>query len=458
MQDTGYRIQDTKTILHRASCIVQKSLCFVPIIVLCLVFLHLPSVHAKTLIVGTDYSTIGDAIKKAKKGDVIEVKGGEHKERIKIDKAVHIKGIDNPTLIGDGGVFVEIASRGVVFEGFTIIDGSFSTDLSGAGIYISKEADETIIKNNRLYGVMHGIWSVGARGIRIENNTIEGKKKLDLNYRGNGIYLTDSQEATIIGNRINYCRDGMYIEVSHDGKIIDNEIKNSRYAVHTMWVDRIVFSKNKASGNLVGFAIMYSRQSTITDNVSVGNQTHGMLLIQTTRSNITGNTVIGNAKGVFFYNSVFNSLISNLIMNNGLGLHSWGGSEDNTVTGNSFISNQVQVKFIAGKDQQWNHNYWSDYTGWDMTDDGIGDIPYESNTVVDHILWRYPAAKLLYASASFQLLWMLEKQFPIFRVPKVFDSKPSMLPLHKNWKEMKAKYPFSPAKYLGEIEKIPVTH
>ena len=422
-----------------------------------MLFIPAPS-YAKTMVVGTDYHTIGDAVKKAKSGDVIEVKGGEHKERIRIDKAVHLKGIDNPTLIGDGGVIVEIASSRVVFEGFTIIDRSPSSDLRGSGIYISRDADGVVIKNNRLYGVMHGVWSVGARGIRIENNIIEGKKKLDLNNRGNGIYLTDSQEATIIGNKIDHCRDGMYIEVSHDGKIIDNEIKNSRYAVHTMWVDRIVFSRNKALGNLVGFAIMYSKQSTITDNVSVGNQTHGMLIIQTTRSNITGNTIIGNARGVFFYNSVFNNLISNLIMNNHLGLHSWGGSEDNTVKGNSFISNKVQVKFIAGRDQQWDNNYWSDYMGWDMTGDGIGDMPYESNTVVDHILWRYPAAKLLYASASFQLLWMLEKQFPIFKVPKVFDSKPSMLPLHKDWREVKAKYPYDPEKYLGDVEKIPITH
>ena len=160
----------------------------------------------------------------------------------------------------------------------------------------------------------------------------------------------------------------------------------------------------------------------------------------------------------FFYNSVFNNLISNLIMNNHLGLHSWGGSEDNTVKGNSFISNKVQVKFIAGRDQQWDNNYWSDYMGWDMTGDGVGDMPYESNTVVDHILWRYPAAKLLYASASFQLLWMLEKQFPILKVPKVFDSKPSMLPLHKDWRKVKAKYPYEPEKYLGDVEKIPITH
>jgi len=40
----------------------------------------------------------------------------------------------------------------------------------------------------------------------------------------------------------------------------------------------------------------------------------------------------------------------------------------------------------------------------------------------------------------------------------VFDAKPSMLPLHKDWKELKAKYPYAPEKYYGEMEKIPVAH
>ncbi|MEW6410440.1 MAG: 4Fe-4S binding protein, partial [Nitrospirota bacterium] len=206
-------------------------------LVLCLVtLLFIPSLaHAKTLIVGVDYPTISDALKKAKNGDVIEVKAGQYKERLKIDKAVYLKGINNPTIIENGGCIVTIrpikrgvgngystiiengghngghivtiASRGVTMEGFTIVDENPSFRSESAGIYILKGADEAVIKNNRLHGVMHGVWSVGARGIRIENNTIESKKALERNYRGNGIYLIDSQEAIITGNRINYCRD-----------------------------------------------------------------------------------------------------------------------------------------------------------------------------------------------------------------------------------------------------------
>jgi nitrous oxidase accessory protein len=434
-----------------------------PVIFLAIImtlFFRSEAVAARTLSVGPEMAahTIAGALKKAKNGDVIEVSAGEYREHLRVDKAVRLTGMNNPVIIGSGGVFIEIVARGVQVDGFTLKDESTVHDVSSAGIYIAKGADGAIVRNNHIENAMHAIWSVSARGITVEHNTIVGKKNLERNYRGNGVYLTDSQEATIRGNTMDFCRDGIYLEVSHDGKVIGNEMRNSRYGIHTMWADRTVFSGNKSIGNLVGIAVMYSKQSEVTDNVVAGNQTHGLLLNQTTRSRIEGNISVGNTKGVFYYNSVFNTLVSNLIMNNSLGLHNTGGSWDNTVERNSFINNEVQVKFIAGRNQEWNGNYWSDYLGWDMMGKGSGEIPYETNSVVDHILWRYPAAKLLYASPSLQALWMLEKQFPILKVPRVVDNKPAMRPLHKDWKEVLANYPFTPERYYGDIDKLAIAH
>lgn len=418
------------------------------------------SASARTLTVGNkaEFPSINGALKKAKNGDVILVSGGEYRERLRIAKPVHLKGEGEPVISGSGGVFIEIAAPGVVVEGFTIRDESTASDVNSAGIYIGKGSDKAAVRNNRIHNAMHAIWSVSARGVTIEHNVIDGKKNLERNYRGNGIYLTDSQEAVVTENSMDFCRDGIYVEVTHDGIITGNEIRNSRYGIHTMWADRSNFSGNKASGNLVGIAVMYSKQSVVRGNIAAGNQTHGLLINQTTRSRIEENTVIGNSKGVFFYNSVFNTLASNLVMNNSLGLHNTGGSMDNTVEKNSFINNEVQVKFISGRNQQWDGNYWSDYLGWNTKGSGTGDVPYESNTVVDHIFWRYPAAKLLYASPSFQALWLLEKQFPLIKVPRVTDRKPSMLPLHKDWKEALLRYPYKPERYFGDIDKIAIAH
>lgn len=414
-------------------------------------------IYGKTLYVGDGgYKGINDAIRASRDGDTVEVRGGEYHEEIIINKGIYLRGIGNPVLKLERGSIITILKSGVTVEGFTLVHGKDVAGTQSIGIYIAKGADSVTVKNNHLKGVMFGIWTVSNRGVKIEANVVEGRKELDLNYRGNCIYLTDAQEATVSGNRLNNCRDGLYMEVSHDGKIINNEITNSRYALHTMWVDRGVFSNNYAKENLVGLAIMYTKQSEINYNLSVGNKTHGLLLIQTVRSEIKDNTVIGNTKGIFLYNSILNKVSGNLIINNNLGLHSWGGSEENEISKNSFINNEVQVKFVASRDQYWDNNYWSDYLGWDMTEDGVGDVAYESNTVVDHILWRYPLAKVLYSSPALQVLWLIEKQFPFLKVPRVVDRRPSMYPFHANWKEIKDRYPYSPVRYYGDIDKIPM--
>ncbi len=423
---------------------------------LSLVFFLPVILPAATLVVGDGYRTIGAALKDAADGDLVEVRGGDYAEMLHIDKTVHLKGTQSPVIHADSGTIIEISSSGVVFEGFTLKYDTRDLGASDTAIRVVKGADGVTIRDNRLEGVMFGIWNVEGRDLRIEGNTILGLKDLGKNYRGNCINLTGSQSAYDSDNRLSDCRDGIYMELCHDATITGNLISDSRHSVHTMWVDRGNFSGNEVHDNLVGLAIMYTKNAEIRDNLSYGNKTHGLLMIQTVRGMVSGNRVIGNTKGIFLYNSIYNQITSNLIMNNQLGLHSWGGSEENVVAGNSFINNELQVKYVSARDQEWDGNYWSDYIGWDISGDGTGDYSYESNSIVDHILWRYPLAKLLYSSPSLQMLWMLEKQFPLFDVPKVVDNRPQMMPLHSDWEDLRAEYAdYTPERIYGEIEKLP---
>ncbi|KWT76420.1 nitrous oxide reductase family maturation protein NosD [Candidatus Magnetominusculus xianensis] len=400
-------------------------------------------------------SSISEALNKAKDGDVIEVRPGRYKESFKVTKSVHMKGINNPVILAASDFPIIIDTSEVQFEGFTIeFEGNgFSPD--STALVVTKASDNVTVKNNTMVNIMFGIRNLEGINLRIDNNTFTGNKSIEENDRGNCVTLTGSWQATITNNKMSYCRDAIYMEVCHDSAVTYNDISKSRYAIHTMWVDTGNFSYNNIYDNLVGMAIMYTKHSKINGNLSVGNKTHGLLLNQTVRSEISGNNIISNTKGIFIYNSIENKMTSNLIMNNNMGVHNWGGSEENTITHNSFINNEVQVKFVASKNQYWSNNYWSDYLGWDMAGKGVGDIPYESNTVVDHMFWRYPLSKLLFASPALHMLKVLEKQFPILQVPKVVDKNPSMVPYHANWKELISKYAqYVPAKYYGDMEKI----
>lgn len=425
----------------------------------CCILVLPPAVSsAATLQVGIQsrYMSIADALEDAVDGDVIKVIGGTYEEPLKIQKSIHLIGTGEPLIRVSDGRIIEVTSPGVRIEGFRLTYDNTEISRGSSAIYLDKGADGAVIRKNRLIDVLFGIWNVEGRNIRIEENIIAGAPISNTNDRGNCINLTGSQQVYVSGNILSNCRDGIYMELCHDAEVSGNTIKDSRYSVHTMWVDRGVFSGNEAYNNLVGLAIMYTKHSEIINNLSYGNRTHGLLVIQSLRSDIKGNTLIGNTKGMFLYNSVYNRIEGNLVMNNQLGMHNWGGSEENIISGNSFIQNEIQVKFVARRDQQWDSNYWSDYIGWDMSGDGIGDMPYESNSVVDHIFWRYPIAKVLFSSPALHVLWMLEKQFPLLEVPKVVDTAPLMVSGHADWKELREQFAFyEPERIYGEIEKLP---
>ncbi|OGW60592.1 MAG: hypothetical protein A2V83_11400 [Nitrospirae bacterium RBG_16_64_22] len=409
-----------------------------------------------TLVVGKEAGSIGEALKRARPGDTIDVPAGTYRELVQIERRVRLTGRPGAVIDGGGeGPVVGISAAGAVVEGFTIRNAPATHDTHGAGVLVIKGADGAVIRNNRIENTNYGVWVTGANGVAIEKNEILGKKELDVEARGNGVLLNAADGAVVRENVVRDARDGVYLEITHGARIEKNDIERSRYSIHTMWCDRGVFNDNRMAGNLVGLALMYSKGSEANRNVSVGNSTQGIVAIQMIRSRMVGNVLIGNTKGLFLYNSILNKITDNLIANNNLGVHSWGGSEENEITRNTFFRNEIQVKHVASRDERWDGNFWSDYMGWDTTRDGKGDIPYESNTLVDALLWRYPAARLLLFSPSLQFLWMVEKQFPILRAPRVVDREPAMEPMFPRWTEILAAHPGRPAKYYGEMEKLP---
>ena len=147
---------------------------------------------------------------------------------------------------------------------------------------------------------------------------------------------------------------------------------------------------------------------------------------------IHGNRIERANKCVFLYNANRNAFHDNHFENCTLGIHSTAGSTDNQNYRNSFIDNQTQVMYVGTRYHEWSHdgqgNYWSDNSAFDLNGDGIADLPYRPNNILDQVLWRAPNAKILINSPAAQLLKYAQQQFPAIHPGGVVDSHPLMNP------------------------------
>ncbi len=415
-----------------------------------------PTADGKTWTVSASSGTIGAAIAASAEGDTVQIRAGVYREHVVVDKPLSIVGDEGAVVDAEGtGNVLVIDAPNVHIEGLTLRGCGVNIQQSDAGIRIEKRAADAEVVGNTIQGCRFGVWIHGSERVKVKDNDIVGVAELPRGDRGDCIHLWDAKHASIDGNTLSECRDGVYMELSTDCEITRNTITNSRYSVHTMWCDRSTYNENTATNNMVGLALMFSKRITANGNILHKNTTHGILLTQVTRSEVLNNIIIGNSKGIFVYNSLYNKIQGNLVARNNLGLHYWGGSEDNELLDNGFVGNEIQVKFVASHDQSWDGNYWSDYVGWDSDGDGHGEAPYRSNTLVDALLWKYPIAKVLLASPALQVLALAEREFPVITVPKGVDRNPRMAPAMPDWATQLARYPGPPPHYYGAVEKLP---
>lgn len=375
---------------------------------------------------------------RARAGDIVNFLPGEHLlSGAIVDKPLTLRGHGRPTLRGDGrGDVIRVRAPDVTVEGLIVRDSGADLTAQNAGIYIEPGAHRARVRNNDLVYNLFGLWIEGANDVLVADNLVVGKRDLMSAQRGNGIQLYNTLGARILNNRIAFARDGIYVDVSHRALFRGNKLHHLRYGTHYMNSYHNVWEGNESYLNRGGLALMEVRDQIVRDNVAWGNSDHGIMLRTIQDSTIERNVVAGNGKGFFVYDAEYNVLRGNLIVGNRTGMHLWAGSYRNAVDGNDFIDNREQVRYVASRDQRWGErtgNYWSNYAGWDRDADGIGDVPYEANDVVDRLMWRYPYTKVLLASPAVQSLRAVARQFPLLRAPSIVDSQPRMRPHNADW-------------------------
>ena len=353
------------------------------------------SAHAADLRTTADVP-LQETIAAAVAGDVIRLAPGTYAGAVTIDKALTLIGEPGAEIVGPGkGSVISIDVPDVRIEGLTISGSGTSLDDMDSGVFVSRRSPRATIVNNRFENNLFGVYLHGAGDSLVQGNVIHGRSDLRLSEAGNGVSIWNAPGARVIGNEISGGRDGIFVKTSSDNLFQDNSFSGLRFAIHYMYTQDSRVIGNRSVGNHAGWVIMYSDRLEIRDNVSIGDRDHGLALNSANGSNVVGNVVRnGGEKCFFIYSANKNLIADNWFEGCPIGIHFTAGSERNRVTGNAFIGNRTQVKYVGTRFIEWTvdgrGNYWSDNAAFDLDGDGIADAAYRPNDVMDEVLWTLP--------------------------------------------------------------------
>ncbi len=387
--------------------------------------------YAKTLVVEPGDGALQNAIRSASTSDTIVAAEGVHRGPVVLDKKLTLRGEAGAVIDGEGtSRVVTIDAPAVRLTGLIIRGSGGRLDTEDSGVFVTKRGEGSVVEDNDIAGNLIGVYLKGPRNAVVRKNRISGRSDLRLNERGNGVHLWNTPGSIVEENDISQGRDGIFVTTSKKNIFRGNRIHDVRFAVHYMYTNDSEVSANVSVGNHLGYAIMYSSRIVVRANSSQNDREYGFLLNYANRSQFEDNFVDGANKCVFIYNANRNAFVHNMFRGCRIGIHFTAGSERNTISENAFIGNRTQVKYVGTRHIEWSANsrgnYWSDNLAFDLNADGIADEPYKPNDVVDQLVWRHPAAKLLLTSPAVHVLRWAQSVFPSLYPGGVTDSAPLM--------------------------------
>ena len=192
-----------------------------------------------------------------------------------------------------------------------------------------------------------------------------------------GIYyehVAVDKSLTLVGED----RDSTIIDGNGTGSVISVTVDN--ISIKSFTINRSGISPSDYDS---GIFVEHSSGNDITHN-KITNNYEGIRLYSSISNTVSDNTITNNDYGISLYSSISNTVSDNTITNNDYGIILFDSSND-LVFHNNFIYNTQQQAYSYNSVNLWDNgvegNYWSNYTGVDLNNDGIGDTPHVIDTL-----------------------------------------------------------------------------
>lgn len=362
---------------------------------------------------------------------------GEHHGTVRLTRAVTLWGAPGSVLHGGIGTIVDVTAAHGAVLGLTIDGTGGRFDMLDAAVRLS--ADDTRVEGVSVTNAMFGILVERASRVRVIGNHIEGSRDPATGLRGDTMRLWETRDSLIADNTIVDGRD-LVVWYSRGNTITNNHVRGARYGLHFMYSHDNSVRGNELLDGTVGVFVMYSRGLHITDNV-IANAAGaaGMAIGIKDAGNIyvTGNRLIHDTIGVYIDSSPMQrgdrvEIEGNVFRLDDTGIVFHSSAHDLALHDNDLADNGTQVRVDGGGDAtavEWRGNYFDDYTGYDLDDDGIGDVPYELRSLSNQLTGSNPNLALFRGTPALALVDAAAHLDPLYQPAAVLaDQAPRVEP------------------------------
>lgn len=374
------------------------------------------------------------AIHDAAPGDTVMIPPGAYQleQLVLLDKPITIIGQGRPEIKApeEDGIF-QIQADSVSIQGLSLtgVKASYTEDL--AAIWIDG-AQHFQVKDNRIQDCFFAIFCTKGENGLIQNNVICGDA-ISEHSSANAIHLWHADSIKIWGNHVEGHRDGIYLEFTDNSTIQHNWSGNHlRYGLHFMFSNQDRYTHNVFTQNGAGVAVMFSDSIVMLHNTfeeNWGDASYGLLLKEIYDGEIRQNTFRRNTIGILAEGSTRVLYKANDFSNNGWALKLRGSAMDNIFSYNNFRENSFSVASDRTRSSnEFHHNYWSGYTGYDLDHDGIGDVPHRPVSLFSFLVTRVDASILLLRSTFIEVLNLAERIAPAITPEQLVDPQPLLQP------------------------------
>lgn len=333
------------------------------------------------------------------------------------------------------GHTIDVEAANVQLLGFSIRGSGMRFEQTDAAVRLHGEnlSAEGLFIAEALFGI-----SVErSRRVRVVGNEIQGTPEPERGLRGDAIRFWEVGESLIEDNLVTRSRD-IVIWYSSNNAMLGNRVEDGRYGTHFMYSHGNAVRGNVYLGNTVGIFLMYSNDNAVTGNlIAAADRAGGMGigLKEVGNATLIGNRLVRNPTGIFIDTSPIQRDHHNRFHGNALEFCDVGIAFHRSEARSEFSDNALRGCAIAvlidgGGDAlqvNWSGNYFDEYSGYDLDDDGIGDVPFEPRRLSQQLTSSHEQIRFFRGTPAIGLLDVVSRVFPVL-VPKALlrDDSPRM--------------------------------